>query len=134
MIDFLTFIKEYWFILVFIVAFIAVISIKVYNWFKQPTSEQMQQIQEWLLYAVAKAEDVLGSGTGQLKLRYVYDMFVTKFPAIAVFISFDTFAKMVDKALDEFKELLDTNPAINELYDKWEAIQEPNEEEQSDEQ
>lgn len=134
MIDFLTFIKEYWFILVFIVAFIAVVSIKIYNWFKQPTSEQMQQIQEWLLYAVAKAEDVLGSGTGQLKLRYVYDMFVTKFPAIAVFISFDTFAKMVDKALDEFKELLDTNPSINELYDKWEAIQEPNEEEQSDEQ
>ena len=134
MIDFLTFIKEYWFILVFIVAFIAVVSIKIYNWFKQPTSEQMQQIQEWLLYAVAKAEDVLGSGTGQLKLRYVYDMFVTKFPAIAVFISFDTFAKMVDKALDEFKELLDTNPAINELYDKWEAIQEPDEEEQSDEQ
>lgn len=134
MIDFLTFIKEYWFILVFIVAFIAVISIKIYNWFKQPTSEQMQQIQEWLLYAVAKAEDVLGSGTGQLKLRYVYDMFVTKFPAIAVFISFDTFAKMVDKALDEFKELLDTNPAINELYDKWETIQEPDEEEQSDEQ
>lgn len=134
MIDFLTFIKEYWFILVFIVAFIAVITIKVYNWLKQPTSEQMQQIQEWLLYAVAKAEEVLGSGTGQLKLRYVYDMFVTKFPAIAVFISFDTFAKMVDKALDEFKELLDTNPAINELYDKWEAIQEPNEEEQSDEQ
>ena len=134
MIDFLTFIKEYWFILVFIVAFIAVVSIKIYNWFKQPTSEQMQQIQEWLLYAVAKAEDVLGSGTGQLKLRYAYDMFVTKFPAIAVFISFDTFAKMVDKALDEFKELLDTNPAINELYDKWESIQEPDEEEQSDEQ
>lgn len=134
MIDFLTFIKEYWFILVFIVAFIAVVSIKIYNWFKQPTSEQMQQIQEWLLYAVAKAEDVLGSGTGQLKLRYVYDMFVTKFPAIAVFISFDTFAKMVDKALDEFKELLDINPAINELYDKWESIQEPDEEEQSDEQ
>ena len=134
MIDFLTFIKEYWFILVFIVAFIAVVSIKIYNWLKQPTSEQMQQIQEWLLYAVAKAEDVLGSGTGQLKLRYVYDMFVTKFPAIAIFISFDTFTKMVDKALDEFKELLDTNPAINELYDKWEAIQEPDEEEQSDEQ
>lgn len=134
MIDFLTFIKEYWFILVFIVAFIAVVSIKVYNWFKQPTSEQMQQIQEWLLYAVAKAEDVLGSGTGQLKLRYVYDMFVTKFPAIAIFISFDTFTKMVDKALDEFKELLDTNPAINKLYDKWETIQEPDEEEQSDEQ
>lgn len=134
MIDFLTFIKEYWFILVFIVAFIAVVTIKIYNWLKQPTSEQMQQIQEWLLYAVAKAEEVLGSGTGQLKLRYVYDMFVTKFPAIAVFISFDTFTKMVDKALDEFKELLDTNPSINKLYDKWETIQEPDEEEQSDEQ
>ena len=133
MIEFLTFIKEYWFILIFVIAAISVISIKIYNWFKQPTSEQMQQIQEWLLYAVAKAEDVLGSGTGQLKLRYVYDMFVTKFPAIALFINFDTFTKMVDKALDEFKELLQTNPAINNLYDKWESIEEPAEEEQSDE-
>lgn len=134
MIEFLTFIKEYWFILVFVVAAISVISIKIYNWLKQPTQEQLKQVQEWLLYAVAKAEDVLGSGTGQLKLRYVYDMFVTKFPAIALFINFDTFTKMVDKALDEFKELLKTNPAVNSLYEKWESIEEPAEEEQSDEQ
>lgn len=133
MVDLLTFIKEYWFIIIIVIAIISVISIKIYNWIKQPTEEQIKQVQEWLLYAVAKAEEVLGSGTGQLKLRYVYDMFVSKFPAIAVFISFETFTKMVDKALDEFKELLQTNPAINDLYDKWETIEEPAEEEQSDE-
>ena len=133
MVDLLTFIKEYWFIIIIAIAIISVISIKIYNWIKQPTEEQIKQVQEWLLYAVAKAEEVLGSGTGQLKLRYVYDMFVSKFPAIAVFISFETFTKMVDKALDEFKELLQTNPAINDLYDKWETIEEPAEEEQSDE-
>lgn len=133
MVDLLTFIKEYWFIIIIVIAIISVISIKIYNWIKQPTEEQLKQVQEWLLYAVAKAEEVLGSGTGQLKLRYVYDMFVSKFPAIAVFISFETFTKMVDKALDEFKELLQTNPAINDLYDKWETIEEPAEEEQSDE-
>lgn len=133
MVDLLTFIKEYWFIIIIVIAIISVISIKIYNWIKQPTEEQLKQVQEWLLYAVAKAEEVLGSGTGQLKLRYVYDMFVSKFPAIAVFISFETFTKMVDKALDEFKELLQTNPAINDLYDKWETIEEPTEEEQSDE-
>lgn len=133
MVDLLTFIKEYWFIIIIAIAIISVISIKIYNWIKQPTEEQIKQVQEWLLYAVAKAEEVLGSGTGQLKLRYVYDMFVSKFPAIAVFISFETFTKMVDKALDEFKELLQANPAINDLYDKWETIEEPAEEEQSDE-
>lgn len=133
MVDLLTFIKEYWFIIIIAIAIISVISIKIYNWIKQPTEEQIKQVQEWLLYAVAKAEEVLGSGTGQLKLRYVYDMFVSKFPAIAVFISFETFTKMVDKALDEFKELLQTNPSINDLYDKWETIEEPAEEEQSDE-
>ena len=76
----------------------------------------MRQVQEWLLYAVAKAEAMLGSGTGELKLRYVYDMFLVKFPVIAIFISFDDFSIMVEKALQKFEELIQTNDKIKALY------------------
>lgn len=115
--NFALFIKEYWFLIIVAIAIISAIAIKVYTWFKQPTSDQLKNVKEWLLYAVAKAERELGSGTGQLKLRYVYNMFVEKFPAIAIFITFEDFSKMVDEALDKFNELLKENTAINDYYE-----------------
>ena len=39
-------------------------------------------VKEWLLWAVTQAEQYLGSGTGALKLRYVYDLAVEAFPPI----------------------------------------------------
>lgn len=44
-----------------------------------PSDKQLNKVREWLLYAVTKAEKELGGGTGQIKLRYVYDMFVARF-------------------------------------------------------
>ena len=114
--EFLEFMYNYWYLMIAGIAVISVVSIKVYLWFKQPNNKQLEQIQEWMLYAVAKAEETLGSGTGQMKLRYVYDMFLTKFPAVALFISFDDFSKMVDKALDEFEKLIAENKDISALY------------------
>ena len=114
--EFLEFMYNYWYLMIAGIAVISVVSIKVYLWFKQPNNKQLEQIQEWMLYAVAKAEEALGSGTGQMKLRYVYDMFLTKFPAVALFISFDDFSKMVDKALDEFEKLIAENKDISALY------------------
>ena len=55
---------------------------------------------------------MLGGGTGQLKLRYVYDLFVTKFPVAAKFITFTLFSEMVDKALEKFNNLLTSNKNI----------------------
>ena len=118
--DILHFINDNWFLIVAAIATVSVISIKLYKWFKQPSAEQMKQIQEWLLYAVAEAEKILGSGTGELKLRYVYDKFVTKFPAIAIFINFDDFSIMVEKALQKFEELLQTNKKVEQLYETTE--------------
>ena len=115
--NFALFIKEYWFLIIIAIAVISAIAIKVYTWLKQPTSDQLKNVKEWLLYAVAKAERELGSGTGQLKLRYVYNMFVEKFPAIAIFITFEDFSEMVDEALDKFNELLKENTAINDYYE-----------------
>ena len=79
-----------------------------------PRSAQIAKFQEWLLWAVAEAEKALGSGTGQLKLRYVYDMFIARFPALARVVSFEAFSLLVDKALDRFNELLSTNQKVDE--------------------
>lgn len=114
----LKFINDNWFLILAAISIVSVVSVKIYKWFKKPTSEQMRQVQEWLLYAVAKAEEILGSGTGELKLRYVYDMFLVKFPVIAIFISFDDFSIMVEKALQKFEELIQTNDKIKALYEE----------------
>ena len=82
-----------------------------------PTNEQLKKVKEWLLWAVAEAEKELGSGTGQLKLRYVYDMFIVKFPSLAKIISFETFSCMVDEVLDEFKKLLNKNDKMKKYIE-----------------
>lgn len=70
---------------------------------------------QWLLYAVTKAEKELGGGTGQIKLRYVYDMFVARFVWLARVISFEAFSMMVDEALERMKKMLESNKAMQDF-------------------
>ena len=121
MMDIFTWIREYWFIFILFIGVIATASIKIYKFINTPSGEQLKKVQQWLIWAVAKAEEALGSGTGQLKLRYVYDMFITKFPVIAKFVTYDEFKSMTEKALEEFKEMLESNKQIKQIYD-WETI------------
>lgn len=113
----LSFIATYWYLIVAAIAIISVISIKVYVFLKTPGKEQLNKIQEWLVWAVAQAEKELGSGTGQMKIKYVYDLFITKFPAVAIFVPYSTFSNMVEKALEEFKEMIASNQRISEEFD-----------------
>lgn len=70
---------------------------------------QKNNIKEWLLYAVVEAEKQLGDKTGKIKLRQVYNDFITTFPIISKIISFNVFSALVDMALIEMKRLLNTN-------------------------
>lgn len=74
--------------------------------------KQPAKIKEWLVWAVSQAEKDLGSGTGQIKLRKVYDMFVTKYRIISLFVTFDIFSQWVDAALDVMREMISTNPKV----------------------
>ena len=74
---------------------------------------QKNKIIEWLEYAVVEAEKYLGDGTGQLKLRLVYDWFCQQFPVAAACFPFSVFSAWVDVALDAMKRML-TNPQIKE--------------------
>lgn len=113
--EIIEFVQNYWYIVIGFAAVIAVVSINIWEWCKLPNNEQIEQVRQWLIYAVAKAEKELGSGTGQIKLRYVYNLFVTKFPAIALVISFETFSEMVDDALKEVEKLIEDNEDIEKI-------------------
>lgn len=101
-----------WSLLVVVIASIYIGVVYFKNVYSMPTDEQIQKIKEWLLYAVTLAEKEFGEKTGQLKLRFVYDLFVTKFPAVANVISFEKFSLLVDEALEEMKRQINTNKAI----------------------
>ena len=106
------FLIAYWWLLIIAVAVFAVAGYAVYVFVKMPSNSQITKVKEWLLWAVTEAERELGSGTGQLKLRYVYDMFIVKFPSIAKVVSFEAFSLMVDEVLEKFRGLLDKNQSL----------------------
>lgn len=108
------FLAENWYTVVAFAAIIALAILYVIAFVKKPRSQQIRAVKEWLLLAVIEAEKQLGSGTGVLKLRQVYDLFVSKYPAIACWISFNTFSDWVDEALDKMRKLLQSNEAIKD--------------------
>lgn len=75
------------------------------------------KVVEWLVFAVSEAEKELGGGTGQLKLRKVYDKFIEKYPKLSIIVPFKTFSGWVDLALKEMKKQLETNPAVKEYIE-----------------
>ena len=106
------FVMNYWYVIVGIIAVLIVAGFAVYKFAGLPTKSQVAKIKEWLLFAVTKAEQELGEKTGQLKLRTVYDLFVSKFPTTAKLVSFETFSRWVDEALVEMKKMLENNKQI----------------------
>lgn len=106
------FIVENWFSLIILAVVIAAIFISVKKLFGLPKEEQLAKVREWLLYAVTMAEKEYGGGTGKLKLRYVYDLFLSKFNWIAMLITFEQFSELVDKALEEMRPMLEQNGRV----------------------
>ena len=106
------FLIENWYFIILLLAIVVVAVIAIVKFFKQPTDAQIAKVKEWLLLAVTEAEKIFGGQTGQLKLRYVYDLFLTRFPAIAKMISFEMFSMLVDEALEKFRNILNSNTAI----------------------
>lgn len=106
------FIVDNWAVIVAVLAVLSVAVVAIVRFVGLPTASQLAKVKEWLLWAVTEAEKELGGGTGQLKLRQVYDLFVTRFPWLAKLISFELFSDMVDEALEQMRHLLDTNTAV----------------------
>ena len=112
---------ENWYLIIVFVALAAVVIGGCIYFFKLPSSTQIANIKEWLKFAVTEAEQALGGGTGQLKLHMVYDMAVAKFPWLLKIVSFDTFSKWVDEALEWLKSQLSTNEKVKAIVEKTES-------------
>ena len=113
----MNFIINNWYIILAAFAILAAAGIAVYRYFNLPSEAQLAKVREWLLWAVTEAEKELGGGTGKLKLRQVYDLFVTRFPWLAKIVSFELFSDMVDDALDEMRDMLQNNRAVQQLVE-----------------
>lgn len=108
----MNFIVENWYIILAALMVFVVFLWRLVHFFRQPSADQVAQVKEWLLYAVVEAEKQFGGGTGTVKLRSVYDLFVARFPWVAKVIPFTVFSGWVDEALDKMREWLEENQAI----------------------
>lgn len=100
---------EFWSVLVAFICGVVITIVLAVKFSKEPIEKKIKMVKEWLLFAVIQAERELGGGTGQVKLRYVWDMFIKTFPSLAPIVSFEMFSKLVDEALIQMRHLLDTN-------------------------
>ena len=125
---------ENWYLFVVIFAGVGVFGLLFTAFLGQPTEKQKEKIKEWLIWACIEAERGLQSGTGQLKLREVWNLFcaVPAFGWVARIIAFDTFSGWVTEALSTVKRMLVENPrlasyvygdkAIDEVAKLWEQL------------
>ena len=85
---------------------------------KLSKEKQMEMIKQWLLLAVIEAEKQLGSGTGAVKLRFVYDLFINRFKFMSKIITFEMFSQLVDEVLETMRHLIETNQSIAAYINK----------------
>ena len=103
------FLVENWYIILALLAVLEGVIYAVYRFLKLPGKAQVEKVREWLLWAVTNAEKELGGGTGKLKLRQVYDLFVQRFPAVAMAGFFDKFCQGGGGGFAEMGEMVGGN-------------------------
>ena len=108
---------ENWYVAVGFMALGAAVVLALWRFVQLPSAVQLENVQSWLLLAVSEAERKLGGGTGELKLRLVYDKFLGKFPWLAKVVSFKRFEEMVKKALAEMEKMLAENKNAREYVE-----------------
>ena len=115
------FFVENWFLFVAAIAVTAMCIFVMVDFKRQPREEQLEQVREWLLYAVTLAEQELGKSSGQLKLRLCFDLFLQRFPALSKVITFDRFSELVDDALEQMRGMIAANKAIRDIVEGEQA-------------
>ena len=114
----MTLLMEYWWLAIAILAIIIIAFIFLTTYIKLPNSKKAKKVKEWLLFAVVQAEKELGSGTGQLKLRYVYNLALSKFPIFIKLIPFELFSNFVDEALQQLENLIEDSEGVKKYIEK----------------
>ena len=109
---------EYWWLAIVILAILVIAFMFLITYINLPKSKKATKVKEWLLFAVVQAEKELGSGTGQLKLRYVYNLALSKFPIFIKLIPFELFSNFVDEALQQLENLIEDSEGVKKYIEK----------------
>ena len=107
--EILAFLSENWYVIVMVLVLLFAIYYTITN---------KAKVREWLKWAVVYTEKMLGEKTGQLKLRYCYDMFIQRFPVFSKIVPFSVFSMWVDEALVFLREQLDKNENIKAFVEQ----------------
>ena len=103
-----------WEIILLLILLIITGVFAVLQFLRKPSEKRQELILTWLVQAVALAEKKFGSKTGQVKLSYVYDLFIEKFGFVGMLISQEVFEELVNRAIrimeETFKDALDELP------------------------
>lgn len=89
-----------------------------YWFYKQEKARQIELVKQWLLLIVVQAEKELGSNTGQIKLRFVYDKFLERFKFLSRIITFEQFSGLVDESLDTMRKMVESNQSLIDYINK----------------
>ena len=114
----MTLLMDYWWIAIVILAILVIAFMFLITYINLPNSKKAKKVKEWLLFAVVQAEKELGSGTGQLKLRYVYNLALSKFPIFIKLIPFELFSSFVDGALQQLENLIEDSEGVKKYIEK----------------
>ena len=94
-------------VMIYMIAFVICCGFAIYKFINMSKDKQLSKVREWLLFACIEAEKSFeGNGTGKLKLRMVYNVFISRFKFVSMLITFDEFSKLVDETLDIMKDIL----------------------------
>ena len=107
--EIMAFLSENWYVIV-------VVLILLFGIYYTITNKEKVKI--WLEWAVTTVEKELGTKTGQLKLRKVYDMFIERFPVFSKLVPFSTFSIWVNEALIFLRNQLENNEAIKAFVEQ----------------
>lgn len=122
-------VMDNWSLLVVVLSTIIVIAIRVANYLKLSDEEKaatnskhrdatLKALSDWLLIAVTEAEKDLGSGTGKLKLRAVYEKAISLFgPELADMITLEQLDQLLQVPLEQMRNMLDSNANIRDYVD-----------------
>ena len=107
--EIIAFLAENWYVIIVVLILLFGIYYTITN---------KEKVKEWLKWAVTTVEKELGTKTGQLKLRKVYDMFIERFPVFSKLVPFSTFSIWVDEALIFLRNQLQNNEAIKAFVEQ----------------
>lgn len=109
---FVTFIQEHWSTLLVVITIVAAIVLFVVKFLKLSPEQQRERIRTALLAIVTEMEKQYGPKTGSIKRSQAYSQLVKLFPVLTIFLSQETFDKLLDEALVILNASLESNEKV----------------------